>query len=216
MNIVERPGPPSKVGYPGMAFNACRGVVCHSMVGSLMAAFGELYKLERRASWHYSIAKDGTIYRHYPDKAVTWHAGTARYNGIYIGIEHEGGGPGNESEPLTLPQREASVALVRSLALEHAFPLVREIGLREHNELSQTACPSGRIPWEYYTVEDDMAITLALTAIPIGGGVQIRLYALGQAAPVWIADKAQADDLISAFGQPKELDWATLVRLGAT
>jgi len=78
------------------------------------------------------------------------------------GIEHEGGGPrwegdtGNFGEPLTPTQLTASLALVRWLGRECGFPLVRVTTLFEHNELSATLCPSGRIPWQLYTEEDPM------------------------------------------------------------
>ena len=59
---------------------------------------------------------------------------------------------------------------------------------------------------------EDMAITLALTFVPNQG---VRLYVLGQAAPVWITNPQQAADLQRAFGAPKTLDWGTLFALGA-
>ncbi len=145
---IWRPGPQSKVNG---GVNTIQGVVCHSMVGSFGAAMGELDKLSRRASWHYSVLQNGDVYAHYADEAQTWHAGSA-YNNSTIGIEHEGGfSP--EDEPLTDAQRDASVALVRWLSQAHGFPLVRGNGLWEHREVSDTptACPSGRIPWEFYT-----------------------------------------------------------------
>lgn len=157
---TQRPGPVSKQGYPGLAFNACRGVVCHSMVGSYAGALGELDNLTRRASWHFSITKAGLVFQHYDTKAVTWHCGSKRENGLRIGIEHEGG-LNPFSEPLTIVQRNASVALVRWLSQSHGFPLVRKVSLWEHNELAPpsdaTACPSNRIPWSYYIEEEDMA-----------------------------------------------------------
>lgn len=136
--------------------NGCKGVVCHSMVGPYRAAFGELVKPSRRASWHYSVLQDGRVIVHYPDEAQTWHAGSARNNDT-IGIEHEGGfSPHNE--PLTPKQLAASVDLVRWLSKTHGFPMTRGVGLLEHNEVSgePTACPSRRIPWAEYTEEDHM------------------------------------------------------------
>ena len=212
-NAIQEPGPIDKQGYPGLAFNACRGVVCHSMVGSYAAAKGELMNPNRRASWHFSVNKDGSVRQHYDSKAVTWHCGSTRYNGILIGIEHEGGlNPYNE--PLTVPQRDASVALVQWLSLEHGFPMVRRVGLREHNEVAPpsdaTACPSGRIPWAYYTEEEDMAIELVWN--PDFG----RLYVVGQGVPVWIVGAQAAADLQAAYGPPKKaLSWNALRALGA-
>ena len=151
-----RPGPKSKQGYPGTAVNAAKGVILHSMVGSFASAMARLDSADR-ASWAFSVCQDGRVYQHYDSLAVTWHAGSPVWNGRLIGIEHEGGPPGNEGEPLTAPQKAASVALVRWLAKTHGFPLVRYDGhsgaLLEHNQVYATACPSGRIPWAEYEEE---------------------------------------------------------------
>lgn len=209
---LQSPGPIEKQGYPGMAFNACRGVVCHSMVGSYRAAWGELGNLNRRASWHFSVKQNGDVIQHYDSKLVTWHCGTKRYNGIYIGIEHEGGlNPHNE--PLTKVQREASVDLVRWLSIEHGFPMSRESGLKEHNEVAPssdpTACPSGRIPWEYYTEEDTVN---PLVWNPDFG----RLYLLTTDAPKWLLDPGEIAILKKVYGEPKvALSWLELKVLGA-
>lgn len=153
-DATQRAGPGWKQAYPPIYKNACRGVVCHSMVGSYAGAMGRLDSQDR-ASWHFSITKAGTVYQHYDTEVVAWHAGTPQWNQKLIGIEHEGGAPGNESEPLTAAQVAASTALVRWLSLQHGFPRVRGVGLFEHRELYATACPSGRIPWGEYE-EGDM------------------------------------------------------------
>lgn len=155
---VQEPGPSWKQGYPPVFRNACRGVVCHSMVGSYAEAKARLDSQDR-ASWHFSVLKNGTVIQHYQSDAVTWHAGTAQANQRYIGIEHEGGAdtPATVSEPLTTAQREASTALVRWLALQHGFPRVRRVGLWAHNELWGTACPSQRIPWAEYEEGDELS-----------------------------------------------------------
>lgn len=158
-HAIWSPGPIDKQGYPGLAVNARRGVICHSMVGAYVHAKARLDSADR-ASWHFSVLKDGTVHQHYDTMAVTWHAGVKQINGIFVGIEHEGGGyfPNGEpnfSEPLTAAQLEASIALVTYLADEGGYDLVRDDpgrGLHEHNEYYATACPSGRIPWEEYTV----------------------------------------------------------------
>lgn len=109
---IVRPGPASKTGYGTLQVNAKRGVVCHSMVGFFAGAMAELDKLERRASWHFSILRDGRVFQHYDTDKITWHAGSVWGNSRFIGVEHEGGfSP--ENEPLTDAQREASVALVK-------------------------------------------------------------------------------------------------------
>ena len=207
---ISRPGPPSKVN--GGVNSVRDGVVCHSMVGGWLAAMGELDNPLRRASWHYSVLQDGRVLAHYPDEARTWHAGSA-FNNSTIGIEHEGGLQPTD-EPLTPAQLSASVELVRWLAQAHGFPLVRGVGLHEHNEVSgaPTACPSDRIPWHYYTEEDDMA-AIQLVWNPDFG----RLYVLGQGDPRWVAEPVAAAELQAAYGTPKvALGWRTLKALGAS
>lgn len=168
MNIyppaTQRPGPIDKQGYGSVVVNACRGVVCHSMVGYRAGALIELDKASRRASWHFSVLQSGEVLQHYPVNAVTWHCGSAQWNGKLIGIEHEGGFDPVD-EPLTDAQREASVALVRWLSQECGFPLERKVALWEHNEVAPpsdaTSCPSNRIPWDAYTearMYDDQTI----------------------------------------------------------
>ena len=209
---IVRRGPPSKTGYRGFTVNAVKGVVCHSMVGGLQAAMGELDNLDRRASWHYSVLKDGVVLVHYFDEAITWHCDSMQQNIRLIGIEHEGGlNPHNE--PLTIKQREASVDLVRWLSQRYGFPLVRKVGLWEHREIAQTACPSGRIPWEYYTAEEEDMAAIETIWNPDFG----RLYVIGQGIPTWIADPKAAADIQAAYGAPKRaLSWAALKALGAT
>lgn len=161
---TQRPGPIDKQGYGSVVVNACRGVVCHSMVGYRAGALIELDKASRRASWHFSVLQSGEVLQHYPVNAVTWHCGSAQWNEKLIGIEHEGGfDPADE--PLTDAQREASVALVRWLSQECGFPLERKVALWEHNEVAPpsdaTSCPSNRIPWDAYTearMYDDQTI----------------------------------------------------------
>ena len=55
---IRRLGPPQKQ-YAQR--NSVRGVVLHSMVGSVVAAFGELDREAREASWTFSIAKNGMV-----------------------------------------------------------------------------------------------------------------------------------------------------------
>lgn len=74
---IKRPGP-AKGGYDGNNFRSLteiEGEVKHSTEGSLAAAFGELDRLIREASWHFTIDIDGTVYQHYPLEWIAWHCG---------------------------------------------------------------------------------------------------------------------------------------------
>lgn len=150
---VWRPGAASKTGYAGSEVNAADGLVCHSMAGHAAGAMSVLDDPLRRASWHFSVLRDGSVWQHYDTLAVAWHCGSRAWNERTVGIEHEGGHDPAD-EPLTDPQLRASVALVRWLASEHGIPLRRRDGLWEHREVAPpadpTSCPSNRIPWQEY------------------------------------------------------------------
>jgi N-acetyl-anhydromuramyl-L-alanine amidase AmpD len=126
------------------------------MAGSVAGAIAVLDDPARRASWHFSVLRDGRVLQHFDSLAVAWHCGSRAWNARTIGIEHEGGYH-PEDEPLTPPQLASSVALVRWLAAQHGFALRRRDGLWEHREVAPasdpTACPGGRIPWQQYTAE---------------------------------------------------------------
>jgi hypothetical protein len=166
---VWRPGPAGKI-WPGA--NACEGIIEHSAQGSLAGAWSVLDDVSAdadgrylAASWHFTIAKDGTVYQHYGLDRSPFHAGTKTQNLRLIGVEHEGGPPGNLAEPLTEAQIQASVLLARWIAEQGAFTLAREPAVRtlyEHRELWGTECPSGRVPWDHYVgIADPYPVPLA-------------------------------------------------------
>ena len=167
---IKRPGPIVKTGYPGAEWRTLaeiEGEVKHSAEGSYSAAMGELDKLTRQASWHFTVCQDGNLYQHYPLESITWHAGlpgdrrqdtSLIGNLALVGVEHEGGGPNTPGEPLTEPQLQATLRLtreIRRLCPSVGAPALRK-NLWEHNWLSQTSCPSGRIPWPKFLEEEDM------------------------------------------------------------
>ena len=160
---IWMPGPDWKT-EPGSRVPS--GVVHHSAVGYRAGLLSVLHGT-RRASWHFSVLQDGTVWQHYDTTQIAWHAQGA--NPKCVGCEHEGGfSPANE--PLTPAQLAASIDLTRWLGHEHNFRLQRAGGpgqtLWEHNDWwPATSCPSGRIPWARYTEEDDMAdeqLTIAI------------------------------------------------------
>lgn len=164
-----RPGPSWKQWQQA---NSVRGVVLHSMVGPTTAALGELYKQTRKASWHFSVSKDGSVLQHYPLNVSAWHCGSETWNTKLIGIEHEGGPEANPSEPLTAEQLASSVALVKWIAQQGGWKLSRSAPqtLYEHNEVSPvpTACPSKRIPWTRYTMPDKLPPNVAIEVVVNG------------------------------------------------
>ena len=146
-------GPADKQGYTGTGQRTEKeGAICHSMVGSYEAAKRELMNPARRASWTFSILKDGRVMQHYGIRSVAWHGGSQPANERFAGIEHEGGFDPHD-EPLTPMQVKSLTDLLAWLGDEFGWTeWKRLVTLWEHNEMTRfgsgpTACPSGRIPW---------------------------------------------------------------------
>lgn len=156
-----RPGPLDRRGYSGtvwLPLSYKEGEVKHSTEGPLAAAFGVFTDPTRQASWHFTLPKQGPVraYQHYELEDICWHCGqpgderrdtSLIGNMTLIGLEHEG----RAGEPLTGWQVESTTMLSRDLRAVlpnygNAPPTLRR-NMWEHGWLSNTACPSGRIPW---------------------------------------------------------------------
>ena len=179
---IRRDGPVSKQGYSGApqrTLEDIEGEVKHSTEGPLLAAFGELDKLERRASWTFTIDADGTVYQHFPLESITWHCGVLGDRSVdtslignltLVGEEHVDRIGGQMLEILTSAAQASSVRITKEIRAlcprVRANPPTLRRNLWEHGWLSWTACPSGLIPWgtiiPALTVEeDDMALSPA-------------------------------------------------------
>ena len=121
--------PTDKHGYGGFDTHSQEGVVVHSAGGSLAGALSVLDG-PREASWHFFITKTGQIYQHVDTTQIAWTNGSYNANKYFWGIECEGGGPGHEGEPLTEPQYNALLRLLRWLCLRMGLPLLSE---RKHS-----------------------------------------------------------------------------------
>lgn len=140
---LQEHGPWGKRNNPGGGGRGGDGVVIHSAEGSLESTLATL-RGPKEASWHFTVAKAGTVFQHYELHDQCWHAGP-RANPYYVGIECEG----RAGEGLTELQLAALAALVRWIADQDGWPLFeRGVSLFEHNEFMATSCPSGRIPWD--------------------------------------------------------------------
>lgn len=179
---VKHPGPVNKLGYGGVKYRQLgeiEGEVKHSTEGSLQAAFGELDKLTRGASWHGTIDHDGTLYQHYPLEAICWHAGDAGDrshdtsllgNLTLLGWEHVDRINGVQLATLT-PAAEATTIRITEFVRTHcssvgANPPTWRVNLWKHGMLSATACDSGLTPLTIIQgLEDDMGVTEDIAAI---------------------------------------------------
>ncbi|MPZ24085.1 MAG: hypothetical protein GEU28_11205 [Dehalococcoidia bacterium] len=149
---------------PGRAGGRRRAMafVCHSQEGSrsLHALFSNP---SRRASTHFWIGRDGAVEQYVdtadtawgngernraggPDGRVPWAAAAyaaASLNDETISCELEG----RAGEPMSSQQEAAAGALMRWVHVAHELGEPRRhVTVIEHNQLSATACPSGRWP----------------------------------------------------------------------
>lgn len=149
---IRRPGPPFKRYLETV--NRQEGFVCHSVEGSLAAAFAVLDG-QRQASWHFTLDKDGTLYQHYQLTASCWASGSFEANSRYVAMESVG----RAGEPLTPEQEATALTVWRELGFT-----TRGVDLWEHNEVATkwtpnagpTACPSHRYDGAFTQLEDDM------------------------------------------------------------
>lgn len=161
---VKRPGPSWKVGYPNVprrALEEIEGEVDHSFDGYRGGGYAVLDGSEQ-SSWTFSIYRVGPPEQHYPLESITWHAGLSGDRRVdtslignltLVGKEHEG-----LREDLTPSQLDWSLKItqaIRDLCPRVGPPTLR-VNLWEHNWLSATNCPSGRIPWQEFLKEDDV------------------------------------------------------------
>ena len=152
-SAVRLDGPAFKTGYGGDERALREGAVYHSMVGTMSYALEMLANPALAKSWTFSNPKQGRLIQHYPVGKHAWGAGSKDANEKFVSCENEGGGPGNESEPLTQSQIDNLVELTVWLYTTQEWTtLTRRITMWEHRELQRfgsraTACPSDRIPW---------------------------------------------------------------------
>jgi hypothetical protein len=146
--------------------------VAHSAVGYYGGWSARLFSPQRDASGRYTayaaasahgwIPYDGSCLQHYALTASCWASGSREANTRGVAFEIEGGAPGKESEPLTEPQKQALLRILRDIAAwkgaSNAYWRRPDRSddlnatLYEHRECvrfgsAPTACPSNRVPW---------------------------------------------------------------------
>jgi N-acetyl-anhydromuramyl-L-alanine amidase AmpD len=199
---TQMPGPASNV-YA--TENTVEGAIMHSAQGDWSDSYRPTDTMTQRGvSWHFSIFKNGRVEQHYSLNTSCWHAGSGTENRRLIGIEHEGGGPDNLSEPLAESQVVAGVALLRWIKEKAGWPdLARGARLLEHNEVYATACPSGRIPWARYAVlpqgeflpEPEVSDAAAFyRAIRLGAQSDVDVTAVPASRPGWNAWRVEVKE----------------------
>jgi len=67
-----------------------RWIVIHDIEGSAASCLSWFQNSAAKASSHYVVDHDGTVYQMVSEKDIAWHAGNWDYNEHSIGIEHAG------------------------------------------------------------------------------------------------------------------------------
>ena len=172
--------PSPNFGYPRgehgqLAAKTSGGEFHHSMVGSLQAAKYRFLNAGAQVSAHFLFPRVGIPTQMVDSSDAAWHAaGTFRDNPLpggpaigtlanlyFHGFEFEGGAVDNLSEPLTPNQIAWGIKVTHWLRETHNTRrtyVLRET-LWEHNWVTPTSCPSGRIPWDSLVAaleEDEM------------------------------------------------------------
>jgi N-acetylmuramoyl-L-alanine amidase len=117
-------------------------------------ALSRLCDPEARVSAHYTIDRDGRVYRHVPEERRAWHAGVSYWagerniNGCSIGIELVN--PGHEFgyEPFARPQIAALLDLAGDIVERHRIPPARVVG---HSDVApaRKEDPGELFPWQH-------------------------------------------------------------------
>lgn len=136
-------------------------IVNHQTAGQCPGSLNWLCNAAAKASAHYLIFRDGTVYQLVHDADTAWHAGGVNkpswtlYDGTNpnrytIGIEHECypavGGDGN----LTEQQYQATLELHRSLISQYGIAIDRNhiIGHYQIDSVNRPNCPGPEFPWD--------------------------------------------------------------------
>ena len=115
-------------------------------------ALARLCDPEAKVSAHYTIGRDGRVYRHVPEERRAWHAGVSWWagernvNARSIGIELVN--PGHEFgyEPFPKPQISALLDLADGILARHPIPACRVVA---HSDVApaRKMDPGELFPW---------------------------------------------------------------------
>lgn len=170
---VYYPGPALKQGYPVWGLGPAKksGEVKHDAGGSSWDALhGELNGPVQK-SWQFTIGPD-RLEQHYPLSACCWHCGDTdpsdgvRGNIDFVGVEHLRVGSSLSSFQIDMTVKLSQwMALQFGVYIFERYPIIAAGSIwtmAEHNEMSATQCPSGRIPWS--TILDNLNQPLLIPA----------------------------------------------------
>jgi N-acetylmuramoyl-L-alanine amidase len=151
MRIVECPSPNHDERPKDMPTDML--VLHYTGMKTAEEALARLCDPAAKVSAHYTIDRDGRIYRHVPEERRAWHAGVSYWagernvNARSIGIEIVNPGHAFGYVPFTDPQMEALIDLSRGIFARHAIMPARVVG---HSDVApaRKEDPGELFPWK--------------------------------------------------------------------
>src|SRR5581483_5961916 len=151
LRLVEMPSPNHDPRAPGSRIDIL--VLHYTGMKTAEAALQRLCDPEAKVSAHYTIDRDGTVYRHVPEElrarhaGVSWWAGVRDVNSHSIGIELVN--PGHEFGyvPFAGAQIAALIDLCSGIFARHKIPPARVVG---HSDVApdRKEDPGELFPWK--------------------------------------------------------------------
>jgi len=150
MRVIERPSPNHDARPESAATDML--VLHYTGMPTAEEALARLCDAQARVSAHYTIDRDGMIYRHVPEEQRAWHAGISYWdsernvNARSIGIELVN--PGHEFGYVPFPPEQiaALIALAQGILARHPIPPHRIVG---HSDVApnRKTDPGELFPW---------------------------------------------------------------------
>jgi N-acetylmuramoyl-L-alanine amidase len=197
MSVVERPS----ANHDARPEDAVVDILVLHYTGMRTAeeALARLCDAQARVSAHYTIDRDGSVYRHVPEERRAWHAGVSFWagernvNARSIGIELVN--PGHEFGYLPYPgaQIDSLIELARGILARHPIPPHRVVG---HSDVapSRKMDPGELFPWARLA-----ECGVGLFPPPLSGG--------GKTISQMLAE--------FGYGVPPDVDWPLESAIGA-
>jgi N-acetylmuramoyl-L-alanine amidase len=193
MRIVECRSPNHDARPEGAAIDIL--VLHYTGMKTAKEALARLCDPQARVSAHYTIDRDGRVYRHVPEERRAWHAGVSYWagernvNARSIGIEIVN--PGHEFGyvPFADAQIGALIDLSRGIFARHPIPPHRVVG---HSDVAppRKTDPGELFPWKELA---EYGIGVWWQNAPLAGD----------------AAAARVSELLAQFGYgvPPDVDW---------
>ncbi len=219
LRIVEMPSPNFDPRAPGSRIDIL--VLHYTGMKTADEALRRLCDPQAKVSSHYTIDRDGTIYRHVPEElrarhaGVSWWAGVRDVNSHSIGIELVN--PGHEFGyiPFAQDQIAALIDLCRGIFARHRIAPARVVG---HSDVApdRKEDPGELFPWQRLA-EFGIGVwpptaSRAASAAERSDSVSSPVYGGGGSALAAASDETEGGSFAAklsrfGYGTPPDVDW---------